>query len=104
MRGEARMFIPDVRPRVPGPIRIVWVWTMVFLGIVLYAIAWFTLGTAAMAVISAIEGSYTFAAPWSSVVDQIKKVILWHPIFAMIGWLLWGFLNSMKREVRTWQV
>ena len=88
----------------PQPVRIVYVWTLVLLGMVLYAMAWFTLGSVAMTFIDAVLLSFNFAAPWDSVVEIAKNVILWHPIISLFGWILWGFLNSMRRDVRTWKI
>lgn len=83
--------------------RIVFVWAMVFGAIVVYSFAWFSMGSMVMTFIDAITGAFTFDARWDSVVQLIKNVILWHPIISLFGWVLWGFLNSMRRDVRTWE-
>lgn len=86
------------------PTNIIMTWTMVFLGMVLYAVAWFTLGTVCMAIIDAISNSFSFAAPWDSVVEFCRQMVLLHPIFAMVGWLIWGFIDSMRKPVKSWEV
>lgn len=85
------------------PVRIAWVWAMVFLAIIVYASVWFMFGYMVMEIISAIEASYTFTSPLAETVTLLKYVIAWHPIIAMFGWILWGFLNSMRRDVRTYE-
>jgi hypothetical protein len=77
---------------------------MVFLGMVIYALAWFTLGSVTMTIIESIEASFSFGGNWDSVVELVKNIVLWHPIISLFGWILWGFLNSMRRDVRTWEV
>lgn len=84
------------------PLRVAWVWSMVFIGIILYAMTWFMFGRIAMEVITAIESTYTFLPPWDSAVAVLKAVIAYHPIIAMIGWIIWGFLNSARREPRAY--
>lgn len=86
------------------PTRIVYVWALVFLAIIFYAMAWYVFGWVIMEYISAVEAAYTFQPPLDSVVSLIKNVIAWHPIIALLGWILWGFLNSMRRDIRTYEV
>jgi len=85
------------------PVKIVMVWSLVFIGIIIYSLVWFVFGAVAMTYIEAISDSFSFDAPWSSVITLVTNVILWHPVIAMFGWILWGFLNSMRRDVRTWE-
>lgn len=85
------------------PVKIVMVWSLVFIGIIIYALVWFVFGAVAMTYIEAISESFSFDSPWDNVVTLITNVVLWHPIIAMFGWLVWGFLNSMRRDVTTWQ-
>lgn len=92
------------RIRTYFPVRVVMVWVMVFIAIVVYAMAWFTIGSVAMTFINACLNSFDFGSPWTAVVELIKNIILWHPIISLFGWILWGFLNSMRRDVRTWEV
>jgi hypothetical protein len=60
------------------------------------------MGRGIIAVILAVEESYTFVSPWDATVVLIKNVIAYHPIIAMVGWLIWGFLNSARREPRAY--
>ena len=87
---------------------ITFVWAMVFLGIVIYAVAWFALGLASMmiidALVAAFSGMLTLSSDALQVISLLRWVILLHPIFAMFGWLLWGFLNSAKRDVSRYEV
>lgn len=92
----------SLKPRLPS--NIVLTWAMVFIGIVFYAVAWFTFGIVALTVIDSITTAFSFEAPWDSVVEFCRNVVLLHPIFAMVGWLIWGFIDSMRKPVKTWEV
>lgn len=83
--------------------RIVYVWTLVFLGMVLYTFIWFSLGMVVMTFMDAIVAASNFAAPWDSVVDFCRTCFLIHPIISLLGWFLYGILNSMRRDVETWR-
>lgn len=87
------------------PIRtnVVFVWGLVFLGMALYAMVWFIMGLVLFPVIDGIEAAYTFPTPFDQVVAMLKQVFYWHPILAMFGWLLWGYMNSARRDVQTWE-
>jgi len=99
--------IPEKIP-VPHPpfnkTRVLYVWFIVFLAMVIYAIAWFTCGLVVMPFIDAINSSYSFGSEWDTIVDLVKTFFLYHPIIALIGWIIWGFLNSIKRDVEKWRV
>lgn len=82
--------------------RIAWVWGMVFIGLVVYAMVWFMLGSMVMQVIDAVEAGYTFVGSAADVVTVIKTVIAFHPLLAMFGWLLWGYINSTRRDPRAY--
>lgn len=79
------------------------VWSIVFIGIVLYSFAWFVFGRMLMTLIGSIEASYSFPEPSNNTVEVIKYVIAWHPLVAMFGWILYGLLNSMKRDRVTYE-
>ena len=96
--------VDDIRSRLTfTKIQIAYVWAMVFMGIVIYSMFWFIFGMMLYNVTAAIESAYTFQSPADNTVTLIKNVIAWHPIIAMFGWLLWGILNSMRRDVRTYE-
>jgi hypothetical protein len=101
-RGSKPRVVDDIRSSLK--VRIVFTWAQVFIGLVLYAIFWYIFGMMAMQVMGAIDSYYTFLSPFDSTVDLIKKVLAWHPIIAMFGWLLWGILNSTRREPVTYEV
>jgi len=85
------------------PVRIAYVWAMVFVGICIYAMFWFMFGWAAFSVIEAVEAGYTFTGQASFVVELLKNVIAYHPLLAMVGWLLWGYINSQRRDERAYE-
>lgn len=86
------------------PVRIAWTWAMVLIGIVLYSMMWFVFGRVAFEVITAMEASYTFPSPAQDIVTLLKYIIAWHPLLAIFGWLLWGYINSSRRSVREYEV
>lgn len=96
------MSLAEIRSRLP--VRVAWVWSVVLIGLVIYAMMYFTFGRVAMEVILSIEASYTFPEPAASVVTVLKYVIALHPLFAMFGWLLWGYIQSSRRSVREYEV
>jgi hypothetical protein len=82
----------------------VFVWVFVLLAIVTYAFAYYTIGSVALIFIDAVTNSINFPAPWDSILIIMKNVVYYHPLIALFGWILWGILNSMKRDVRTWEM
>ncbi len=86
------------------PVKIVMVWSIVFLGIIVYVITWFTFSAVAMSYIEAIADSISFNNPWDNVLILLKNIIFWHPIIAIGSWLLYGFLASMKGDIVSWKV
>lgn len=103
---SVRVKMPEM-PKVKIPkvsfTRIVYVWALVFLAMVLYAFVWFSMGLVIMTFIDAIVASSNFAAPWDSVVEFIRNCFLIHPIISLIGWFIYGIINSMRRDVETWR-
>jgi hypothetical protein len=92
---------------VPRPlnsfVRIVYVWALVFLGMVIYCFVWFSMGMVVMTFIDAIIASASFSAPWDSVVEFCRTCFLIHPIISLVGWFLYGIINSLRRDVETWR-
>ena len=84
------------------PTRIAFVWAEVFIAIILYSICWFTFGRALFEVITAIETTYTFTGQASFTVDLVKTVVAWHPVLALFGWLIYGYISSSRRSERTY--
>lgn len=76
---------------------------MVFIGMVLYAFIWFVNIYWLMEVINCIENVFSFPPPFDNVVVLIKNLLVWHPIISLFGWILWGYLNSLHRDVRTFE-
>ena len=86
---------------------IVYVWAMVFLGMVIYTFTWFTLGLPLMYFIDAIRTSMSASITdpmWLNVVSFILLCFEIHPIISLIGWFIYGILNSTHRDVDTWRV
>lgn len=82
---------------------IVYVWALVMLAMVIYTFAWFSMGLVIMTFIDAVTTSMNFAPPWDSVVEFIRNCFLIHPIISLVGWFIYGILNSAKRDVDTWR-
>jgi hypothetical protein len=86
------------------PIRIIYLWAMIFIAMALYVVTWFTLGLPVVYFINAIRTTVTFTDPmWEGVVDFVLICFEIHPIISLIGWFIYGILNSSKRDVDTWR-
>lgn len=98
-----RLDISNVKSHFPRT-RIVFTWGLVFIGICIYSMFWFIFGWTTMVIIDAVEAAYTFEEPLSLVIPLVKNVVAWHPLIAMFGWLLYGYLDSMRRERRDYPI
>jgi len=96
IRHEINRFVSNKRG-------IIWVWCAVFLAMVIYSIGWFTLGIAFIKVVGVIEENYNFVGGALQTANLIKNLIVWHPIFALGGWLIFGIANSGRVEVRSYE-
>lgn len=100
--------IPENKIELPKvfnpPVRILYVWALIFLAMALYTFTWFTLGLPLMYFIDAVRNTITFADPmWEGVVDFLLICFEIHPVVSLIGWFIYGILNSSKRDVDTWR-
>ncbi len=82
---------------------ILYTWAIVFIAMAVYAAAWFMAGLIVMPFIDAITASFTFAEPWDSVVTFVRLCFLYHPVIAMIGWFIYGILQSISHGRTTYQ-
>lgn len=94
-------------PKAPHfPVKIVYVWAMIFLAMMVYTIAWFTAGLPLIYFIAAcrtVMAAGSTDPMWLGVVDFITICFQIHPIISLIGWFVYGILNSSKRDVDTWR-
>lgn len=90
-------------PRPSFPVKIVYTWALVFLAMSVYTITWFICGIFLFPFINALTASVDFGSQWNSVVDFIKNCFLIHPIISLLGWFIYGIINSFKRDVDTWR-
>ncbi|RLC77523.1 MAG: hypothetical protein DRJ03_26710 [Chloroflexi bacterium] len=81
---------------------VLWIWAVCFTAIIVYSMAWFSMGWAVLEFMDSVESSYTFSSPADTTVTFIRTVIAWHPIFFIFGMLLWAFVNSQRREEVTY--
>ena len=79
-------------------VRIIFVWTSVILALLLFSFFWFIAGLVLMPVIDLTIASYAFSSDYLNVVTLIKNVILYLPIIASIGFLIWGAMNSSRHQ------
>lgn len=77
---------------------IVWVWAVCLAGIVVYAIAFYTLLFPTLQLIGIVESMTAWDADAAFTLNLCKTVLNWHPILFIIGMLLWAFVNSVRRE------
>ena len=81
---------------------IIWVWAVCIIGIMVLAIAWFSLSWPAYEIIQAITSIYSFPAKATLTIDLLRNVIAWLPIIIVLGLLLWAFVNSGRKEETTY--
>lgn len=86
------------KPLITFKNQLAYIWVMVLLAIIFYAIAWYAFGGVGLMVIAALEDSMTLASPFDTISDFVKNVIYLHPVISLLGWLLWGFYNSIRRD------
>lgn len=85
------------------PHRVVYTWTLIALGMIIYVFVWFSMGLTVMMFIDAMAASVSFADPWNQVVEFIRNCFLIHPLIALVGWFIYGVVNSLRRDVETWK-
>jgi len=79
---------------------VVWVWAVVFMGLFIYSLVWFTTGWAVMEVADAVESEYTFTGPAAYASSFIKLMFEYNPVLFLFGLLLWAYVNSQRRDPR----
>lgn len=88
------------------PVRVVYTWALVLMGMVIYVFVWFSMGMVVMTFIDVMAASAAKMwnnAMWDQVVEFIRNCFLIHPIISLIGWFIYGIVNSMRRDVETWR-
>ena len=88
--------LPNVRSR------IIFTWSLVLLGLLVYMVCWFVMSLIFMPILDVFTTAYAISAPWDSIVTLLRNVFLWHPLFAIFGWILYGILNSSRKDIQTW--
>jgi len=81
---------------------VIWIWAVCLASIVLYAIAYYSLVYPTLELIGIVEGMFTFDPQATVTLNLCKAVLNWHPIIFILGMLLWGFVNSARRETQTY--
>ena len=76
---------------------VIWVWTVILVGLFVYSLMWFTTGWAVMEVADSVESEYTFNEPASYASAFIKTMFQYHPVLFLFGLLLWGYVNSQRK-------
>lgn len=83
--------------------RVVYVWVLVLTAMCVYAVAWFVNLYWLWEVFDAIESAYSFTGQAASTITIIKTLIVYNPIIALCGWILYGYVNSTRRDTRSYQ-
>lgn len=91
------------KPRPSLPLNIVMTWFEVFLAMAIYTVGWFACGLFVFPFISAIQSSMTFDSQVNTVITFIKACFLYHPIIALLGWFIYGILQSFIKGRYSWQ-
>lgn len=65
-----------------------------------YAVIWFTAGWAAFEIVDAVETGFDLESRALNIITLLKMVFAWHPVIVFIGYIIYGFVSSQKRDVR----
>lgn len=85
------------------PVRIAVLWALVLIAMVVYAFAWFSMMWFIWPFIDAFEAAVTLDPPFDTTVTIIKNAIAWNPVIALAGWIIYGYINSSRRGVRSYE-
>jgi len=69
---------------------------------IVYVIMWFSMGMVVMTfidVMAAAASNMWSNSLWDSVVEFIRNCFLIHPIIALVGWFVYGVINSLRRDI-----
>lgn len=79
---------------------IVTLWAIVFIGMAIYMIAWFTVGLPLVYFIDAVRDNMTenLTATGRAVIDTVMFAFEINPVIALAGWFIYGFAHSAKKE------
>lgn len=91
------------KPLITFKNQLAYVWVMVLLAIVFYCIAWYAFGGVGLTVINALEGAFNFGDEFDTISTFCKNVILLHPVISLLGWLVWGFYNSLRKDTQFYE-
>ena len=83
--------------------RVVYVWALVLTAMCVYAVVWFVNLFWLWEVFDAIESAYTFTEPATTTITLIKTLVLYNPIIALFGWIIYGYVNSTRRDTRSYE-
>lgn len=78
----------------------IFAWVVAFVMIFTYSVIWFTAGFAAMKVVDTAEEQFEFEDRATNTIDLVKTIVAYHPIIVIVGYLLFAFVSSQRRDVR----
>ena len=76
---------------------VLWVWTVILVGLFVYSLMWFTTGWAVMEVANNVEDEYAFTGAAAFASTFIKTMFQYHPVLFLFGLILWGYVNSQRK-------
>jgi len=79
---------------------VVYAWVIVLVMMFTYAVVWFTAGWAAMKFVDTAEEQFDLGDRPAGIITLAKNVFAWHPVIVFIGYLLYAFVCSQRRDVR----
>jgi sterol desaturase/sphingolipid hydroxylase (fatty acid hydroxylase superfamily) len=85
------------------PVKIVYVWFLVFISMCIYTVAWFACGLLVFPFISAVQSTMSTDSSVDTIVTFIKACFLYHPIVALLSWFAYGIINSFRRDEQSWR-
>lgn len=96
IKGSVKLF---VRRFANDRTAIVTLWGMVFIGMAVYFICWFTMGLPLIYFIDVVRDELTgLSTMGEQVIDGCLFAFEIHPAIALLGWFIYGIMHSAKRD------
>lgn len=75
-------------------------WVLSLLLMFTYSIVWFTAGWGVLEFMDSVESLNLLTSEGLTIMGLAKAVFAWHPVILFMGWILYAFAHSAKRDVR----
>lgn len=80
------------------PSNIVYVWALCGLALLAYSVAWFANMYWVFEMFAAIRQNASFDSTTNKAIDLVLTLLYYNPIFALFGWIVYGYVNSSRKK------